>query len=73
MVAGETAADRERQAVGKGGEKAEEAVLTSNGLDERVKVVKGVGRKLETVPWRFSTDLPRACIFTVQAGVGYLL
>ena len=24
-------------------------------------------------PWRFSTDLPRACIFTVQAGVGYLL
>lgn len=24
-------------------------------------------------PWRLSVDLPRACVFTVQAGVGYLL
>lgn len=73
MIAGQTEADRERQAIGKGGEKTEEAVLTSLGLDERVKVVKSARRRLERTPWRFSTDLPRACIFTVQAGVGYLL
>ncbi|KAI6856051.1 hypothetical protein KC343_g13460 [Hortaea werneckii] len=52
---------------------SEEAILTTNGLDERVRVVKSGGRCLERPPWRFSTDLPRACIFTVQAGVGYLL
>ena len=73
FVAGETEADRERQAIGTGGEKTEQATLTVRGLDERVKVVKTASRGLEGVPWRFSTDLPRACIFTVQAGVGYLL
>ncbi|KAK4548129.1 hypothetical protein LTR36_009998 [Oleoguttula mirabilis] len=73
IVAGETEADRERQALGKGGEKVEEATLTARGLDERVKVVRSSRRALESVPWRFSTDLPRACIFVVQAGVGYLL
>ncbi|KAI7488465.1 hypothetical protein KC367_g8767 [Hortaea werneckii] len=52
---------------------SEEAILTTNGLEERVRVVKGAGRCLERPPWRFTTDLPRACIFTVQAGVGYLL
>lgn len=73
IVAGETEADRERQAIGLGGDKAEEATLTVRGADERVKVVRSHGRKLEGTPWRLSTDLPRACIFTVQAGVGYLL
>nr|POE59010.1 hypothetical protein CFP56_24280 [Quercus suber] len=70
MVAGETQADRERQALG---EKGDEAVLTKRGLDESVKVVRTPRGKLQASPWRFSTDLPRACIFTVQAGVGYLL
>lgn len=73
VVAGETEADRERQTIGSGGEKSEEAVLTSRGIDERVKVVRKPKREFITTPWRFSTDLPRACIFTVQAGVGYLL
>ncbi|EMC94691.1 hypothetical protein BAUCODRAFT_73194 [Baudoinia panamericana UAMH 10762] len=73
LVAGQTEADRERQAIGKGGEKVDQAVLTANGLDERVKVVRSARRGLEVTPWRYSTDLPRACIFTVQAGVGYLL
>ena len=74
FVAGETEADRERQAIGPGGEKAEQATLTVRGVNESVKVVKTAGRRgLEGVPWRLSTDLPRACIFTVQAGVGYLL
>ena len=73
FIAGESEADRERQAIGSGGEKATEATLTVRGVDERVKVVKTARRRMEAVPWRFSTDLPRACIFTVQAGVGYLL
>ncbi|WPG97797.1 Hypothetical protein R9X50_00057800 [Acrodontium crateriforme] len=73
QVAGETEADREQQTIGLGGEKSEEATLTAKGLDERVKVVRMPRHKVETPPWRFSTDLPRACIFVVQAGVGYLL
>ena len=73
MVAGQTEADRERQAVGKGGEKTEEAVLTANGLDERVKVVRSTRRGLESKPWRLSTDLPRATFFTVDSGLRYLL
>lgn len=28
---------------------------------------------LNSAPWRLSTDLPRSLIFTVQAGVGYLM
>lgn len=73
IVAGETEADRERLAIGKGGEKADEATLTLRGLDERVKVIRSHQRRLESTPWRLSTDVPRACIFTVQAGLGYLL
>lgn len=72
VVAGETPADKERQMVPEG-EKSDTAVLTVRGVDENVRVVRSSGRRIETVPWRFSTDLPRACIFTVQAGVGYLL
>ncbi|KAK4948964.1 hypothetical protein LTR10_012337 [Elasticomyces elasticus] len=73
MVAGQSEADRERQAMGSGGEKSEEAVLTSNGLDERVKVVKSPRSRVQGTPWRFSTDLPRASLFTLNAGIGYLL
>ncbi|GAB7348059.1 hypothetical protein MBLNU459_g6093t1 [Dothideomycetes sp. NU459] len=53
--------------------KSDEAVLTVRGMDEKVRVVRSVSRSKESVPWRLSVDLPRACIFTVQAGVGYLL
>ena len=74
MVAGQQAnSDRERQAVGKGGENVEEAVLTTNGMDERVKVVRSSTRGLERTPWRFSTDLPRASLYTIDSGVKYLL
>lgn len=54
-------------------EKSETAVLTVRGVNENVRVVKTSARDREGTPFRFSTDLPRACIFTVQAGVGYLL
>jgi len=46
-------------------------VLTVNGVDENIKVVT---KSLQgPQPWRFSQDLPRAAIYTVIVGVGYLL
>lgn len=71
VLAGDSPEQRERQAVNS--EKHEEATLTARGVDERVKVLRTSRTGIETQPWRFSTDLPRACIFTVQAGVSYLL
>jgi hypothetical protein len=72
-VAGENNADRERQALPVS-EKNDEATLTIRGLDEKVKVIRTPTQAgVHITPWRLSTDLPRACIFTVQAGVGYLL
>jgi hypothetical protein len=70
-VAGDN--DRERQGL-PADEKNDEATLTVRGLDERVKVIRTPTHTgMQITPWRLSTDLPRACIFTVQAGVGYLL
>ncbi|THZ80845.1 Ctr copper transporter [Aureobasidium pullulans] len=54
-------------------EKNEQAILSYRGVDEKVRVIKASSRGRETTPWRFTTDLPRACIYTVQAGLGYLL
>ena len=73
VVAGETADRREKQLNVTDTEISDEATLTTRGVDERVRVVRASRRGAETQPWRFSTDLPRACLFTVQAGVGYLL
>ncbi|KAK4638016.1 uncharacterized protein CLAFUR5_01072 [Fulvia fulva] len=72
VVAGENAVERERR-LEPSAEKSDEATLTTRGMDESVRVVRTARRSLQNTPWRFSTDLPRACIFTVQAGVGYLL
>lgn len=47
------------------------AVLTTNGLDEDVKVVHRPTPA--TQPWRFSVDLPRALLMTLIVGLGYLL
>ena len=71
MVAGESAS--ERQLDTSADDKSDQATLTTRGLDENVRVVRMPRQKVQGTPWRFSTDLPRACIFTVQAGVGYLL
>jgi Ctr copper transporter family len=46
-------------------------VLTCQGVDETVRVVRQVAT--ETQPWRFSVDLPRACLAFVVTGVSYLL
>jgi hypothetical protein len=73
VLAGETAEQRERQMGLGDAEKTEEGTLTARGLEERVRVMRTSRTGIETQPWRFSTDLPRACVFTVQAGVAYLL
>ena len=74
IVAGESEADKERQMGLAGSEKSDEATLTVRGMDERVRVVRTPGRAgMDIVPWRFSTDLPRACVYVVFAGVNYLL
>lgn len=62
-----------RNAAGQPTEKSEEAVLTARGVDERVRVLLAARAGAEIMPWSLRIDLPRACIFTVQAGVGYLL
>lgn len=72
-VAGDSDCDRERQGL-PAAEKSDEATLTMRGLDERVKIIRTPTHAgMQITPWRFSTDLPRACVFTVQAGVAYLL
>ena len=73
VIAGESPAQREKQLGADETETSEEATLTVRGADERVRVLRTSRRGVETQPWRISTDLPRACVFTVQAGVGYLL
>lgn len=73
VVAGESADKKEKQMRVSEVEVPDDATLTTQGVDERVKVVRTARRRVEMQPWRFSTDLPRACLFTVQAGVGYLL
>ena len=73
VLAGETAEQRERQLGFGEAEKPEEATLTARGVDERVRVMRTSRSGMETQPWRFSTDLPRACVFTLYAGVAYLL
>jgi copper transporter 1 len=46
-------------------------ILTSNGVEESVKVLHRPIRG--TQPWRFSVDLPRAAFVTLIVGIGYLL
>jgi copper transporter 1 len=50
---------------------SKQAVLSANGVEEHVRVVHAVTRGVQ--PWRFSVDLPRACLVTAMAGVAYLL
>ncbi|KAF2135847.1 uncharacterized protein K452DRAFT_238608 [Aplosporella prunicola CBS 121167] len=50
---------------------SKDAVLSANGVEEHVKMVRA--KACGAQPWRFSVDLPRAALVTVQVGVGYLL
>lgn len=47
------------------------ALITAQGVEERVKVVRSV--KQPGIPFRLSVDVPRACLTTVIVGVGYLI
>ena len=69
LVAGEPGTESEKLTP----RASDEAILTIRGAEEKVRVVRGSKRDIECTPWRLSIDLPRACMFTVQAGVGYLL
>lgn len=48
-----------------------QALLTAQGVEERVKVVEAPGKPV--VPFRLSIDIPRAFLTMVIAGVAYLL
>ena len=48
-----------------------QALLTPQGIEERVKVVEAPGKP--NVPFRLSVDIPRALLTMVIAGVAYLL
>lgn len=54
-------------------EKTDGGILTTRGLDERIRVLQADRDTPAVLPWRFGVDLPRACLFTVHAGIGYLL
>jgi hypothetical protein len=47
-------------------------LVSAQGVEERVRVVQRRAGP-PVMAWRFSTDLPRAGLVTVTAGVGYLL
>lgn len=75
-VANKDAASEGNSESSKTQEKNDDAVLSVQGINDKARGGKGrLGKKScgGSVPWRLSVDLPRACIFTVQAGVGYLL
>ena len=73
MIKGDNGESHQRNLGYASSEKMEEGKLTARGVDERVRVLLASRTGIETSPWRFSIDLPRACVFTVQAGIGYLL
>ncbi|KAJ5143562.1 Ctr copper transporter [Penicillium bovifimosum] len=47
------------------------SLITAQGIEESVKVVHNISPG--PLPWRFSVDLPRACLYLCIAGVSYLL
>jgi CRISPR/Cas system-associated endonuclease Cas1 len=49
----------------------DQALLTAQGVEERVRVVRAPGNS--KVPFRLSVDVPRAFLTMVIAGVAYLL
>ena len=49
----------------------EQALLTAQGVEERVKVVEASRKPV--VPFRMSIDIPRAFLTMVISGVAYLL
>jgi hypothetical protein len=71
-IADDQISDREKQC-DYAAEKSDEVVLITHERDERVQTSRISHHSSRSIPWRLGTDLPRACIFVLQAGVGYLL
>lgn len=46
-------------------------LLTAQGIEENVKVIRADGRKV--IPFRLSVDVPRAALVLLIAGTSYLL
>jgi hypothetical protein len=61
----------EAERIGQDPDERKEALLTAQGVEERVKVVQAKGS--QTVPFRLSVDIPRAFLTMIIAGVAYLL
>ncbi|DAA74559.1 TPA_exp: putative Ctr copper transporter [Trichophyton benhamiae CBS 112371] len=53
-------------------EKKTGRLISAHGVEENVRVVNATAGP-PVMPWRFSVDLPRAAMVTLNAGVGYLL
>lgn len=52
-------------------DEAKDGLLTTNGVEESVRVVKRHTRSV--IPWRFTVEIRRAGFVTVTVGIGYLL
>jgi hypothetical protein len=73
-VSSEPIGDQEKAAGPEAASGDNNATLTIKGLREQVRVIRSpMQQGVHVAPWKFDTDLPRACISTVQHGVGYLL
>ncbi|KAM5443186.1 hypothetical protein MferCBS31731_001503 [Microsporum ferrugineum] len=77
VVAGRTSSSTSAEPEsGRSSEDAEEKktgrLISAHGVEENVRVVNATGGP-PVMPWRFSVDLPRAAMLTLNAGVGYLL
>jgi hypothetical protein len=73
-VSSEPIGDQEKAAGPEAASGDNNATLTIKGLRDQVRVIRSpMQQGVHVAPWKFDTDLPRACISTVQHGVGYLL
>ena len=61
----------EEQVINKDPDSKTGTLITERGSEESVRIVRRNVRGV--MPWRISTDLPRAALVTLMAGVSYLL
>lgn len=61
----------ESQSIERDPDAKDTALITAQGVEERVKVVRAM--KQPGIPFRLSVDVPRACLTTLIVGTGYLI
>lgn len=54
-------------------ETVEGGVLATRHLDDRIRILQTEHDGPGVLPWRFRTDVPRAALFGIHSGIGYLL